>query len=473
MTRTGATVITLVLTAALVVAGTDGAVAQIKLPPLVPTTAPPDPATTTTTAPQGLVEKLLKPAPSTVPAPAPAPTAKAQPASATAIPGNPGGEGIAPPPDAGPFPAHLAAMMNSVRRTRPNNSNGLVDALKALTDLGIPIEEAMRVGMGRFPVAGRVNYSHDWWYPRFGPGWRLHQGTDLFGATGTPIRSPANGVVRFGDGGLGGISTYVTQADGTYFYMAHLAGRPPGLKNGQTVNVGDIVGFLGSSGNAEGGSPHLHFEVHPAIRIVTVGKGKRQTTKAVSAPVRPGTVLPAIDPKPLLDLYLSEAMSQLPSIVANYQANPALVQAALPATTAGPAVPAETAAIAGRHLAKGGLIAADAPLARTPLLLLAFLLMVMVLVLAPVLLPKKRLVSGAPVGRHAAEKHAAKARAAPAEAPVGVATASAGPTGRLRRVARAGKATVGKAGGVVRRRRQPGGGAGVGVGVGPGAVEGA
>lgn len=393
----GATTTALLTAATLGVGGAGGARAQLELPPLLPTTTttkpgtppppPPPPPSTTTTAPGSLVGNVLKPATTTPPTTAAAPPAAAKPPPA-AIPGNVGGEGEAPPADAGPFPANLAAMMNSVRRTRPNNSNALMDALKVLTDAGMSQEEALRAGLGRFPVGGRSSFVHDWWFPRFGPGWRLHQGTDLFAPRGTPLRSPTTGTVSFSDGGLGGISVYITQADGTYFYLAHLDSRPAGLKAGQTVNPGDIVGFVGSTGNASGGSPHLHFEVHPAIRFVTVGKGKKATTKAVSAPVRPGTVLPAIDPKPLLDLYLVEALQALPAIAEQYRAT----RATTPSVTAGDAVPVDSAAlqVATRHLAVGGLIAAEAPLVRTPLLLLAFLLIVMVLVLFPVLAPRRR-----------------------------------------------------------------------------------
>ena len=417
MTRSGATIIVTLSATSLVVAGVGAARAQLDLPPLFPTTsttAPPGatvpPSTTTTTAaPNSVVGNLLRapttPAPTAPPTP---PTAAAQKAAPKPLPGNIGGEGL-PPPDAGPFPAELAAMMNSVRRTGSNSSGALVEALKVLTDAGMPPEEAMRVGMGRFPVAGRANYSHDWWYPRFGPGWRLHQGTDVFAERGTPLRSPATGVVSFSDGGLGGISVYITQADGTYFYLAHLDGRPEGLKPGQTVNTGDVVGYVGSTGNAAGGSPHLHFEVHPAIRFVTVGKGKKATTKAVSHPVRPGTVLPAIDPKPLLDLYLHEALAALPAIAENWRATHT---APAPIATAAVPVDSPAIAVAGRHLAVGGLIAAEAPLVRTPLLLLAFLLIVMVLVLFPVLAPKARPLGPAP-GRHAAEKRAPRAERRP------------------------------------------------------------
>ena len=437
VTRPKRVVITVVASATtFVVAGAMGADAQITLPPLLPTTtttvpgqAPP--STTTTT---NLINNLLKGPSTTTATTAPAAAAKSVPAGGT-LPGNAGGEGIAPPADAGPFPSNLAAMMNSVRRTRPNNSYSLVDALKPLTDLGMPVEEAMRVGMGRFPVAGKATYSHDWWYPRFGPGWRLHQGTDVFAPRGTPVRSPTTGVVRFADGGLGGISVYVTQSDGTYFYLAHLNNRPKDLKNGQTVNTGDIVGFVGTTGNAAGGSPHLHFEVHPAIRIVAVGKGKKRTTKAVSAPVRPGTDLPPIDPKPLLDLYLAEALTQLPSVVATYQAN---LAAAAP-VVATPAVPPEAAAIAGKHLAVGGLIAADAPLARTPLLLLAFLFLVMVAVLMPVLVPRRRMAGGPEPppeeksGRRRRGRRASQATSGgPAASATTPAAASAAATGRQR-----------------------------------------
>jgi len=389
--------------------GSGSAQAQITLPPLLTTTttAAPPPTTAPATSPttESLVGTLLKtpatPAPTTVPKPT---TTVAAPR--TTVPGNAGGEGESVPADAGPFPADLAAKMNSVRRSGPRSSDELMDALKALTDLGVPPEEAMRVGMGRFPIAGRTRFINDWWFPRFGPGWRLHEGTDLFADRGTPLRSPATGTVRFSDGGLGGISVYVTQSDGTYFYLTHLERRAEGLKEGQQVVTGDIVGFVGSSGNAAGSSPHLHFEVHPAVKIVTVGKGKKAVTKAVSAPVRPGTVLAPIDPKPLLDLWLQEAMDQLPAIVAGYQAKQPVTAPPVSATAAVPA-----SVVLASHIASGGLIAANAPLARTPLLGLAFLLIVMVVVLVPVLAPSRRPSSVMAIGRHAAEKRSRRTRA--------------------------------------------------------------
>ncbi|HET7488390.1 MAG TPA: M23 family metallopeptidase [Acidimicrobiales bacterium] len=407
MTRPGALII--VLLAALgLAAGSPllGAQADPLLPPLLP---PPAPTTTTPPAPgkpvptTNLVDALLKPP--TTPAPTTAPPAAPKPvvAGGTVVPGNAGGEGENPGSDAGPFPADLAAKMNSVHRSRPNNSFALVGALKALTDLGVPADEAMRVGMGRFPVAGRATFIDDWWFPRFGPGWRLHEGTDIFADRNTPVRSPANGVVKFSDGGLGGIAVYVYQDDGTYFYMCHLDHRTPGLKPGQRVSVGDVVGFVGNTGNAAGGATHLHFEVHPASRVVTVGKGKKQTTKVVPLRVAPGTELPATDPKPFLDAWLLEATAQLPAVVASYQANHPLPASPVVA----PALPASVV-LESHHFSGGGLIAADAPLVRTPLMGLALLLIVMVLVLTPVLAPRRRLVTAG--GRPPAKQPSAPRR---------------------------------------------------------------
>ncbi len=183
--------------------------------------------------------------------------------------------------------------MDSIDRTGSRTTQALVEALAPLAQFGVTSEEAAVVGFGRFPVGGEATYSHDWWFPRFGPGWRLHQGTDIFAARGTPVRAPVDGRVRIRNGGLGGLSVYVTGADGTYYYLAHLAGIAPGLIDGATVRTGDVVGYVGDSGNARGGMPHVHFEVHPG------GGGP-------------------IDPKPILDRYLADAIADAPEIVAAY-----------------------------------------------------------------------------------------------------------------------------------------------------------
>jgi murein DD-endopeptidase MepM/ murein hydrolase activator NlpD len=139
---------------------------------------------------------------------------------------------------------------------------------KEVVDLlqGAGVESAViaRV-LAPFPVLGVAHYSDDWGAPRLVPTFHSHQGVDVFAARGTPVISSSAGVVTEMQTGtaIGGNTVYVTAADGTYFYYAHLEAHAPGLAKGQEVDAGDVLGFVGTSGNAEGTSPHLHYEIHP------------------------------------------------------------------------------------------------------------------------------------------------------------------------------------------------------------------
>ncbi|MEO7837301.1 MAG: M23 family metallopeptidase [Acidimicrobiales bacterium] len=379
-------------------------------PTTTTTTGPP--TTTTTAAP--LLPNLDVPAPPTpVPttaAPRPAPPPPPPPPAPVGVPGNGAGDTGAVPADAGPFPPELAALSRSVKRTGPRNTRALVDALAELEGLGVPREEALRVGMGQFPVGGYANYSHDWWFPRFGPGWRLHQGTDIFADRGTPVRAPAAGVIRFAGGGLGGIAAYVVQSDGTYYYLAHLDRRPDGQRDGQAVQLGDTVGYVGTSGNAEGGTPHLHFEYHPAVKLVTKGRGRRQTTVAVPLKVRPGAVLPAVDPKAFLDLSLVQAQGNVGNLVATYRASHDAAQAAAAATTVAPggSVDALAASAGLGSVQAAAQLSPAQTLARFPLAAFAFVLVLLVGSLTPVLAPSRSALPG---------RRTRRARAGPAAGP--------------------------------------------------------
>jgi murein DD-endopeptidase MepM/ murein hydrolase activator NlpD len=85
-----------------------------------------------------------------------------------------------------------------------------------------------------------------------------HQGNDIGGPYGTPIVAPFSGIASNASNSLGGLSVYVKSSAG-YVYNAHLS------KMGQLgrVQAGDIVGYLGMSGDAQGTVPHDHFEWHP------------------------------------------------------------------------------------------------------------------------------------------------------------------------------------------------------------------
>ncbi|HVE93396.1 MAG TPA: peptidoglycan DD-metalloendopeptidase family protein [Acidimicrobiales bacterium] len=107
------------------------------------------------------------------------------------------------------------------------------------------------------PVQGARAFTNDWGNPRSGG--RRHKGTDIFAASGTPVAAPVAGTVSYRNGGLGGLSFYLSGVDGNTYYGAHMA------RTGAEGRVaqGTIIGAVGSSGNARGGSPHLHFELHP------------------------------------------------------------------------------------------------------------------------------------------------------------------------------------------------------------------
>jgi murein DD-endopeptidase MepM/ murein hydrolase activator NlpD len=98
----------------------------------------------------------------------------------------------------------------------------------------------------------------DFGAPRYAGGYHQHAGNDILAPRGTPIRAPFDGVAEDATNGLGGLSVRVTGSDG-YVYNAHLD-RMGTLGR---VTAGEVVGFVGDSGDAKGGPTHDHFEWHP------------------------------------------------------------------------------------------------------------------------------------------------------------------------------------------------------------------
>jgi murein DD-endopeptidase MepM/ murein hydrolase activator NlpD len=178
-------------------------------------------------------------------------------------------------------------MIDAYPRTPAGSTRELVALVGALP----PSVQA--TSFGRFPVAGVASWSDDWLFPRHVPSFHVHEGTDVFAPFGTDVRSPAAGTATTSNGSIGGLAVKVTQADGTYWYLAHLAEAL--VPDGQAVTPGMLVGRVGDSGNAKGGAPHVHVEVHP--------HGGEAT-----------------DPKGYLDQAYAEALAAAPDRVAYYRA---------------------------------------------------------------------------------------------------------------------------------------------------------
>lgn len=94
-------------------------------------------------------------------------------------------------------------------------------------------------------------------------GTRTHAGVDIFAGRGTPVRSATCGIViAIRDGGLGGRQVWVLGPGNERYYHAHLDGWAEGLHEGQSILPGDLLGRVGSTGNARGTPPHLHYAIY-------------------------------------------------------------------------------------------------------------------------------------------------------------------------------------------------------------------
>lgn len=92
---------------------------------------------------------------------------------------------------------------------------------------------------------------------------RLHQGQDIFAPRGTSIYSATEGYVyRIGENALGGQTVSVIGAGGRVYYYAHLDSYAHELAEGGHVTTGTVLGYVGTTGNAQGTPPHLHFGVY-------------------------------------------------------------------------------------------------------------------------------------------------------------------------------------------------------------------
>jgi murein DD-endopeptidase MepM/ murein hydrolase activator NlpD len=114
-----------------------------------------------------------------------------------------------------------------------------------------------------FPVYGKHSYSDDYGAPRADTG--IHEGNDIFAAAGTPLVAVCDGSLnRVGTLPISGNRLWVKcDKTGDSFFYAHLSAFATDTRNKLHVKAGQVIGFVGSTGDAEQTPPHCHFEVHP------------------------------------------------------------------------------------------------------------------------------------------------------------------------------------------------------------------
>lgn len=103
--------------------------------------------------------------------------------------------------------------------------------------------------------------ANTWHAPRSAD--RLHEGQDIFAPRGTPAYSATDGYIyNIGHNRLGGQTVSVIGAGGRVYYYAHFDSYAAGIAEGDYVTPQTVLGYVGTSGNAQGTPPHLHFGVY-------------------------------------------------------------------------------------------------------------------------------------------------------------------------------------------------------------------
>jgi murein DD-endopeptidase MepM/ murein hydrolase activator NlpD len=122
-----------------------------------------------------------------------------------------------------------------------------------------------------FPVYGPSSFVDTFGSSRSDVSGGWHHGDDIFAPLGAPILAVASGsVFSVGWNRVGGNRLWLRDGQGNLFYYAHLSAFTPLAVNGNKVNAGDVLGFVGNTGDAQGTPTHLHFEIHP-VGLIGLG----------------------------------------------------------------------------------------------------------------------------------------------------------------------------------------------------------
>ena len=246
---------------------------------------------------------LAVPAPTTPAAPAPTTPTTPGGARGTGFPARPS---ITPATPARPAPSAPREPGHSIPGAPPELVQPAPEVTARLSEGGYV-----------FPLFGPAAFGDTFGAYRADVAGKWHHGEDLVAPAGTPVLAVADGTLfSVGWNDIGGWRLWLRDTAGNEFYYAHLSAYSPLAVAGKTVKAGDVLGFVGSSGDADGGVSHLHFEIHPVDLLylgydgavapypflvawrraddVSFGSGRRYVPAAGGAPValaRAGAVL--------------------------------------------------------------------------------------------------------------------------------------------------------------------------------------
>ena len=207
-----------------------------------------------------------------------------------------------------PIPAIPAAPGKTTSKKQPKPpepKSGKPQSLApTLRPIPIGLQPKLTAGGYVFPVFGPSSFTDTFGAFRGDVPGNWHHGDDIFASLGAPILAVADGIVfSVGWNDVGGNRLWLRDGQGNEFYYAHLSAYSPAARNGVRVKAGQVIGFVGNTGDAEGTPYHLHFEVHPVAYLALGYDG-------------------AVDPTPYLiawkhqkDIGLAQVAGYLPGIV--------------------------------------------------------------------------------------------------------------------------------------------------------------
>ena len=237
------------------------------------------------------------------PPPAPTSTAAATTTSAAKPPPPP----AARPPSSGARKAPATTRRAPAKHARAKHKRAKHQAAKKaakrtspLVGRPLTVTPVLGPGVRTFPVVGDVAWGDTYGAERSDVPGGWHHGDDLFAPLGTPVVAVTDGVVfSVGWNRVGGWRLWLLDAEGNQYYYAHLSGYSALARNNHRVRRGQVLGFVGNTGDAITTWPHVHFEVHPNATLYLGYDGAVDPTHYLAAWTRLGHVSSVPPPVPL------------------------------------------------------------------------------------------------------------------------------------------------------------------------------